>query len=139
DGLRPSHEDASRRGAARVVAGTVLAAVTVLIVFPLAWLIVLAVRSVAQTGGTSLAAALWGEVGTVWSNGFGAAFLVSLGIAVPVAAGVVVLALPAAFALFSSRRRAVRGVGAVVLAIGLFQPASVLVIPLFSTLRAIVL
>jgi raffinose/stachyose/melibiose transport system permease protein len=71
----------------------------------------------------------------VWSNGFGAAFLFSLGIAVPVAAGVVVLAVPAAFALFSSRGRAVRVLGAVLLAIGLFQPESVLVIPLFSTLR----
>jgi raffinose/stachyose/melibiose transport system permease protein len=133
DGLRPSQ--ATCRGATHVVAGTMLAAVTMLMVFPLVWLVVLAVRSVAQTGGTSLPAALWGEVGTVWSNGFGAAFLFSLSIAVPVAAGVVVLALPVAFALFSSRRRAVCVLGAVLLAIGLFQPESVLVIPLFGTLK----
>jgi ABC-type sugar transport system permease subunit len=137
DDLRSSHTDVARRSAARVVVGAVLVAVALLIVFPLMWLIALAVRSVAQTGGTSLPAALWGEVGTVWSHGFGAAFLVSLGIAVPVACGVVVLALPAAFALFSSRRRAVRVLGAVLLAIGLFQPESVLVIPLFSTLKGL--
>jgi ABC-type glycerol-3-phosphate transport system permease component len=135
DGLRSSHADVARRSAARVVAGAVLVAVTLLIVFPFMWLIALAVRSVAQTGGTSLPAALWGEVGTVWSSGFGAAFLFSLGIAVPVACAVVVLALLAAFALFSRRRRAVRVLGAVLLAIGLFQPESVLVIPLFSTLK----
>ena len=138
DDLRSSCADVARRSAARVVAGAVLVAVTLLIVFPFLWLIALAVRSVAQTGGgTSLPAALWGEVGTVWSSGFGTAFLFSLGIAVPVAGGVVVLALPAAFALFSSRRRPVRVLGAVLLAIGLFQPESVLVIPLFSTLKGL--
>lgn len=126
-----------RRGLARLAPGALLLIVTALALFPLLWLVVLAVRAAAESGVASPPAALWSEIGAVWASGFGAAFLTSLWTALLVAAGLVVLAVPAAFALFSSRMRAVRVLGAVLLAAGLFQPSAVLIIPLFNILNGL--
>ncbi len=121
-------------GLQRTGAGVALSAVTLLILFPLAWLIVLA----AHPSGLAESAPLWseigGEVATVWADGFGVAFSNSLVAAVAVAAMLVALALPAAFALATGRGRVWRVVVTLLLAAGLFQPSAVLIIPLFGIL-----
>jgi raffinose/stachyose/melibiose transport system permease protein len=106
-----------------------LAVATLLILSPVLWLVI---RSTRMDQGES---GVWANVRTVWSAGFGQAFVTSALIGVIVALGTVILALPAAFALQRTRSRALRACGAVVLAVGLFQPIEVLIIPLFTLLR----
>jgi ABC-type glycerol-3-phosphate transport system permease component len=125
-----------RHGAASRIAAALLVFLTLLILFPLLWLVVQAVTgSNAATVG-ALPAALWGEVGAVWAGGFGAAFVTSLWTSALAAAIVIVLAVPAAFALFNSQR-ALRVCGALALAAGLFQPSAVLIIPLYYLLNSL--
>jgi ABC-type glycerol-3-phosphate transport system permease component len=95
---------------------------------PLAWLVRLAVR---PGPGTSIWATLSANVATVWDQGFGGAFANSLWMAAAAAAATALLSLPAAFALATSRSRSLQGVAAALLALGLFQPIAVLIIPLF--------
>jgi ABC-type sulfate transport system permease component len=71
----------------------------------------------------------------VWSDGLGAAFATSLGIAVVVTAATIALAVPAAFALDRTGSTVWRALGLILLAVGLFQPTEVLLIPLFSLLQ----
>lgn len=130
DGGASSWVEGARRGRfGRLTAALALAAITLVVLLPLAWLVVLAGR----TGG---GASPWANLVTVWSSGFGGAFLTSLGIGVVVSICVVALAVPAAFALH--RLKGVwRAAGIVALMIGLFQPAAVLIIPLFSLLKSL--
>jgi len=118
----------------RLAAALALVLVTALTVFPLAWLVVLAVRPSALSGGASPWAALWDNFGAVWARDFGSAFLTSAAVAATVAVATVALALPAAFALSATRRRAVRLAAGILLAVGLFQPEAILIIPLFRLL-----
>jgi raffinose/stachyose/melibiose transport system permease protein len=111
------------------IAGAALLAATALVLLPVAWLVLRAVRM--DYGEASL----WANVATAWSNGFGAAFLTSGVAGVVVAGATVVLASPAAFALQRAPSRAFRMVVVVALAIGLFQPIEVLIIPLFDLLQ----
>ena len=113
-------------------AALALGLLTALILAPLAWLIVLALR---PAPGASLAGTLGDTLGVVWGQGFGAALLTSGGLALAVAAATSALALPAAFALATSRSRALAIGAAVALALGLFQQTAVLIIPLFGLLR----
>lgn len=117
-----------RRG--RRAAGLGLVAATALALLPTAWLLVQA-GNTGSPGG----AGIWSNVVTVWSDGLGAAFATSLGIAVVVTTATVALAVPAAFALDRTRSTGGRALGLIVLAVGLFQPTEVLLIPLFSLLQ----
>nr|MDQ2830947.1 carbohydrate ABC transporter permease [Chloroflexota bacterium] len=99
---------------------------------PLLWLVARAGQP-DEGGGTP-----WAHLAAVWSGGFGAAFATSAIIAVVVTAATVALAVPAAFALSQARSRAgriARAVAVVLLAVGLFQPTEVVIIPLFTLLR----
>lgn len=118
----------------RLAAALALVLVTALTVFPLAWLVVLALRPSTRSGGASSWAALWDNLGAVWARDFGSAFLTSAAVAATVAVATVALALPAAFALSATRRRAVRLAAGILLAVGLFQPEAILIIPLFRLL-----
>jgi ABC-type glycerol-3-phosphate transport system permease component len=79
----------------------------------------------------------WQNVVTVWSGGFGDAFVTSALIGAVVAGATIVLALPAAFALHQARSRVLQAVGMMLLAVGLFQPIEVLIIPLFTLLETL--
>jgi len=121
---------AGRRG--RWAAAAALVAATTLTLLPLAWL-------VARAGGSdSEGDTPWAHLAAVWSDGFGAAFATSATIAMTVAVASVALALPAAFALQGARGRAGRiaqALAVALLAVGLFQPTEVVIIPLFTLLR----
>lgn len=119
---------ARRIGPGRLAAGLGGVVVAALVLFPLAWLVVL-------SGHVNGWPGVWANLATVWTNGFGAAFLTSLGIAAGVSAVTVALAVPAAFALHRAGSRPLRILGAAALVIGLFQPTAVLIIPLFSLLK----
>lgn len=118
--------------------GRVLASATLLIVAtgatlaPLAWLVVLALR---PGPGAGLWTTLSTNVRTVWAQGFGDSIAASLGMALVVAGVTALLALPAAFALAASRSRVLSVVAAMLLALGVFQPLAVLVIPLFGLVQ----
>lgn len=119
---------AGGRGAWLAIAALALA--TVLVLVPVLWLVIRAGRmDWGETGP-------WANVVTVWSGGFGTAFLTSTLIGSATAVATVALALPAAFALHQARSRAVQVAGISLLAIGLFQPVQVLIIPLFFLLQA---
>jgi ABC-type sugar transport system permease subunit len=96
---------------------------------PLIWLVVLALR---PSAGISLWSTITGNLSAVWSQGMGSAAITSLYLALCVSLVTVVLALPAAYALAESRVRPLQIAVAFVLTIGLFQPVSVIIIPLFS-------
>ncbi len=121
------------RRANRVGAGLALTLVTAAVLSPLAWLVALALGPATTTDGRS-GGTFWDTLGAVWGNSFGAAFVTSLGTAALVAVAVAVLAVPAAFGLANSRGRLVPGTGLVLLAVGLFQPSAVLIIPLYNVL-----
>jgi len=123
---------AGRRRGASGAAGLVLLILSAAVLFPLGWLAVLALR---PGDGSSVLSALGANITTVWGQGFGDALLTSLAIGAVVAAAALTLAVPAAFALAMNRRRLVQASAAVVLALGLFQPAAVLVIPLYYMLQ----
>jgi len=123
---------AGRSGRVSAGAGIVLLALAAAVLFPLGWLAVLALRPGDGSDGLST---LGANIATVWGQGFGAALLTSLTIGAVVAAVTLALAVPAAFALAMSRRRLIQVSAAVVLALGLFQPAAVLVIPLYYLLQ----
>lgn len=116
-----------RRG--RWAAGMALAAATALTLLPTAWLI-------RQAGDTGSDGSIGGNIAAVWAGGLGAAFAMSMGMALVVMGVTVALAIPAAFALDQARSRFGRLLGLILLAIGLFQPIEVLLIPLFSLLQA---
>jgi raffinose/stachyose/melibiose transport system permease protein len=122
---------AARRGRLPASAAFLIVAAAATLA-PLAWLVVLALR---PGPGASLWITLSTNVRTVWAQGFGDAIVASLSMALVVAAATALLALPAAFALATSRSRMLRVVTAALLALGLFQPLAVLVIPLFGLLQ----
>jgi ABC-type glycerol-3-phosphate transport system permease component len=115
-----------RRG--RGAAGLVLASATGVVLLPAAWL-------VAQAGRVGPGGSIAGNVVAVWTGGLGGAFATSLEIALVVTAATVALAVPAAFGLEQLRSRRWRVAGLVLLATGLFQPADVLLIPLYALLQ----
>lgn len=115
-----------RRG--RGVAGLMLVGVTGLALLPAAWL-------VAQAGRVGPGGSIAGNVVAVWTGGLGGAFATSLEIALVVTAATVALAVPAAFGLEQPDSRWWRAAGLILLAIGLFQPAEVLLIPLYALLQ----
>jgi raffinose/stachyose/melibiose transport system permease protein len=116
----------SRRAPRLAVAALALAAVATLA--PLGWLTRLALR---PDPGSSIWTTLTTNLSAVWDSGFGGAFANSLWMASVAAVAAALLSLPAAFALATSRNRPLQGVAAALLAIGLFQPMAVLIIPLF--------
>lgn len=122
-------EELATRGHGRWAAGAALLAATALVLLPIAWLLIRSGRM--DYGETSP----WANIGTVWSNGFGSAFLTSIAIGGIVAAATVALALPAAFTLHRTRNRTLRAIVVALLAIGLFQPIEVLIIPLYELLQ----
>jgi len=133
--VEPGAAAAPRAGRPRGASGTaglVLLILSAAVLFPLGWLAVLALR---PGDGSSVLSALDANITMVWGQGFGSALLTSLAIGVVVAVVTLALAVPAAFALAMSRRRLVQTSAAVVLALGLFQPAAVLVIPLYYLLQ----
>jgi len=128
DARRPTR----RRGQWAAAAAAALVAATALTLAPLLWLVARAGQP-DEGGGTP-----WAHLAVVWSGGFGAAFATSAIIAVVVTAATVALAVPAAFALSQARSRVgrvARAVAVVLLAVGLFQPTEVVIIPLFTLLR----
>jgi len=135
DDVAPQGRDDARRSARLRVqwsAAAALVAATALTLAPLLWLVARAGQP-DEGGGTP-----WAHLAAVWSGGFGAAFATSAIIAVAVTAATVALAVPAAFALSQARSRAgriARAVAVVLLAVGLFQPTEVVIIPLFTLLR----
>ncbi len=114
---------------ARGAAAGGLVVVTLLILLPVAWLVI---RSMQFDPGES---GFWANLRTVWSDGFGQAFVTSALIGIVAALGVAAIAFPAAFALHYSRSAVLKALGLALLAIGLFQPIEVLIIPLFTLLR----
>jgi len=113
----------------RWLAAGVLVLVTTLLLLPVIWMVL---RAGHLDWGE---ASPWANVVTVWSGGFGAAFATSAWIGVCVTAATVALAFPAAFALHRARSRRVHAAVFLLLAIGLFQPIEVLIIPLFSLIQ----
>jgi raffinose/stachyose/melibiose transport system permease protein len=105
---------------------------TALALAPILWLMALAIR---PSGGIGMSSGLAANLASVGAQGFGGAALTSFGVALVVAAATLLVAVPAAFALAGSRRRALIVPAAIGLAVGLFQPTAVLIIPLFSTLE----
>jgi len=138
DDVAPQGRDDARRPTRRrgqwaaAAAAAALVAATALTLAPLLWLVARAGQP-DEGGGTP-----WAHLAVVWSGGFGAAFATSVIIAVVVTAATVALAVPAAFALSQARSRVgrvARAVAVVLLAVGLFQPTEVVIIPLFTLLR----
>lgn len=138
DDIAPQGRDDARRPTRRrgqwaaAAAAAALVAATALTLAPLLWLAARAGQP-DEGGGTP-----WAHLAAVWSGGFGAAFATSAIIAVVVTAATVALAVPAAFALSQARSRVgrvARAVAVVLLAVGLFQPTEVVIIPLFTLLR----
>ncbi len=115
-----------RRG--RWVAGLGLVAAAGLTLLPPAWLVV-------QAGRLGPGESIGSDVAAVWADGLGGAFANSLGIALVATVATVALAVPAAFAL-DRARQPWRALGLVALAVGLFQPTEVVLIPLFNLLQA---
>jgi raffinose/stachyose/melibiose transport system permease protein len=113
----------------RAAAAGGLVVATLLILLPVAWLII---RSMQLDSGEI---GFWANLGTVWSDGFGQAFLSSALIGSTVTAGTAAIAFPAAFALHRSRSAGLKALAVAILAIGLFQPIEILIIPLFTLLR----
>lgn len=118
---------------------TALSAVTATIwLLPLVWLLPLALEpgQGLLINGISFHPDRWSlsNAGAVWQQGLGGAMGESLAIAAMVVAATLVFSAPAAFALSRLPVRTALLPG-VVLLIGLFQPTSALIIPLFSWLR----
>lgn len=125
---------APRRRTAQTLAGTgILIGLMLLLLSPLVWLFILAVR---PAGAGSGWAALTSNVTQVWDQGFGSAAATSICTALVVSAAATVIALMAGFALATSRSPALKAGAAALLALGLFQPMSVLIIPLFDVVRS---
>ena len=120
-----------RRGRSSGWAAATLIVTAFIILAPLVWLVVLAFR---PAPGSRFLAGLGANLGAIGEQGFVGAIATSLEMASVVAVVTAVLALPAAFAI-AGGRRVVRRLAAVLLAIGLFQPLAVLIIPLFSLLE----
>jgi raffinose/stachyose/melibiose transport system permease protein len=135
----PDHRGRSPRATALP---TGLLSLTLLLVFlPLGWLLVAAVQP-----GRSFALGLppgfdptrwdWGNFATVWNTGMGAALETSALFALGAVLGTICLAAPAAFGLTYLVKLPLWRYGTlVILLLGLLQPTSVLVIPLFSLLK----
>jgi len=118
-------------GVRRAAGALGLLAVAVILA-PLAWLVALAFR---PADGSSLWATLGDNLGSVGGEGLGGGLLTSAGVATSVAIATLALAIPAAFALSASRSRLLAVPAAIILAVGLFQPTAVLIIPLFHILE----
>jgi len=100
----------------------------------MAWLFVLAARS---PEAVSAWTAVWDNISLVWDAGFGGALATSLWTSLVVGTLTTALALLAAFALATCRNRLLKTGSMLLLAIGLFQPMSVLIIPLFAISRSL--
>lgn len=116
-----------------------LALLAVLALLPVIWLVGVALG---LTGITIGPAATWDPrtwqlagIASAWAGGLSAAIVTSLWFSLTTVVATLALALPAAFAINRSEARVLRGALLGLLAFGLFQPASVLIIPLFSLLR----
>jgi ABC-type glycerol-3-phosphate transport system permease component len=124
----------------RVVSSAAVLAALAAVLLPLVWLLVVALGG----GGFTLGSGAgwdphtwaWDSFGSAWSAGLAGAVETSLLLAAGVTLLTLGLAAPAAFALDRAGRR-VRLALLVVLAIGVFQPAPVLIIPLFSLLHGL--
>src|SRR5579885_1287176 len=121
--------------AVRLPAGAALLAATAAVAFPIVWLLVLGLQAAPGQAATSPWDALSQNTSAVWANGFGGAFVTSLWVGVVVAAATLALSIPAAFALAGSAPTAPRVLILALLALGLFQPGAVLIIPLFTLLK----
>lgn len=125
-----------RRG--RVLPSAVLSFLALLMALPLLWLIGVALGLAGVQFGPSATfdPTTWrlASFSQVWTGGMETAIESSLAFAVAVAVSVVALAAPAAFALNRTRGRPLIALTLLVLIIGIFQPDSVLVIPLFGLL-----
>jgi multiple sugar transport system permease protein len=124
----------------RMLASGVLLAALVAVLLPLAWLLIVALGG----GGFTLGSGAgwdprtwaWDSFGSAWNAGLGGAVETSVFLAAGVTVLTLVLSVPAAFALDRAGGR-VRLVLLAVLATGVFQPAPVLIIPLFSLLHGL--
>jgi multiple sugar transport system permease protein len=132
-------ERASRLPAARFAVTTALGVFSALFLLPFAWLPLAALqpgRSFALAG-PSFDPSTWtlGNLTGMWSAGMGGALATSALLACGAVALTLGLATPAAFAL--ARQRRGRWVIISVLALGLLQPTTVILLPLFSLLRSL--
>jgi len=119
------------RGRGTGWAGATLIVAACIVLAPLVWLVVLALH---PTSGAPFWATLGANLGAIGEQGFVGAIATSLEMGSVVAVVTAVLALPAAFAI-ATGSRVVRWLAAALLALGLFQPLAVLIIPLFSLLE----
>jgi ABC-type sugar transport system permease subunit len=101
---------------------------------PLAWLLVLALQ---PSAGMDIWQTLRHNLDAVGAEGLGSAMWASLCVAVAVSVATTALATVAAFALAISRSRSLALTAAALLALGLFQPVAVSIIPLFYLLNAL--
>jgi raffinose/stachyose/melibiose transport system permease protein len=132
-GLDETHAQKRKPGQS-AAASSILLVAGLSILAPLAWLIVLVMRPANGDGGWT---ALTSNLSGVWDQGFGGAMATSLWTSLMVSASTVTLALGAGFALSTSRSRLFKACAAVVLALGIFQPMSVLIIPLFDVIQSL--
>lgn len=137
DGDESNERDAvpspRRRRLVMLLSTPIAAGATALFLFPVAWLVVVALQT---APGQTLADTIGTNLGAVGDQGFGNAFIASFVIGAIVAACTLLVSMPAAFALAATRRRPVKAVAAVALALGLFQPMAVLIVPLYGVLNA---
>jgi len=130
-----------RRPAGTWVATAALFLLLALLLLPLAWLLAVALGWGALTVGSpapTLSPATWGwdNFSSVWSLGMGSGLKTSLVLAAGATVLTLGLAPPAAFALFRGHRIWSVPV-AILLGVGLFQPTPVIIVPLFSLLKAL--
>lgn len=123
------------------IAGGFLLIATVLTLLPLAWLPVVALqpgRALALGGPDLVPKTLtFANIVDAWEAGVPAALLTSAGLAIAATSLTIVLIAPAAFAMARPFRRRTLVLGA--LLFGLLQPATVVLIPLFSLLKDLTL
>ncbi|MGH2449317.1 MAG: ABC transporter permease subunit [Chloroflexota bacterium] len=114
-----------------------MAAAAAIFILPLAWLaraLFLPGRALALGNAGFDPAAVPANLRTVWSSGLPSAVGLSLEMGLAVATLTVALAIPAAFALSRIKTR-IRWAALALLLVGLFQPTSVTIIPLFTLLK----
>ena len=120
----------------------ILAVLTVLLLLPLGWLLLASMqpgRAFALYGhgpGLDPTTWQWSNFATVWNRGWSDAAITSLGLAAVVVGGTLLVAAPAAFALAHLLPDSLwRYSALMLLLIGLLQPATVTIIPLFALLH----
>jgi raffinose/stachyose/melibiose transport system permease protein len=131
-------EPAPTYRAGRWAAIGLLALALIVLLAPLAWLLVVALGgggvTIGSTAGWDPRTWAWDSFGSAWNAGLGGAVETSVLLAAGAVTLTAMLAVPAAFALARAGTR-LRLAALALLAIGLFQPTPVLIIPLFSLLR----